>query len=55
MASSFSLGGHFDAFVKEQLASGRYTNASEVLRAVIRVATVRPKPKRSPAFFSPLP
>jgi antitoxin ParD1/3/4 len=37
MASSFSLGEHFDAFVKEQLASGRYTNASEVIRAGLRL------------------
>jgi antitoxin ParD1/3/4 len=37
MASSFSLGDHFDAFVKEQLASGRYTNASEVIRAGLRL------------------
>lgn len=32
MASSYSLGKHFEAFVQGQLASGRYNNASEVLR-----------------------
>jgi antitoxin ParD1/3/4 len=37
MASSFSLGPHFETFIKDQLASGRYTNASEVIRAGLRM------------------
>ncbi len=36
MASDYSLG-HFDAFVEGQLASGRYQNASEVLRDALRL------------------
>ena len=34
MLGGYSLGDHFDAFVEGQLASGRYQNASEVLRAL---------------------
>lgn len=37
MASSFSLGAHFESFVQGQLASGRYNNASEVLRDALRL------------------
>lgn len=32
-----SLGPHFDRFVQEQLAGGRYQNASEVVRAGLRL------------------
>ncbi|MDR3508617.1 MAG: type II toxin-antitoxin system ParD family antitoxin [Caulobacteraceae bacterium] len=41
MASSFSLGGHFESFVQSQLASGRYNNASEVLRDALRLMEAR--------------
>jgi antitoxin ParD1/3/4 len=37
MPSSFALGPHFESFVKEQVRSGRYNNASEVLRAGLRL------------------
>ena len=37
MPSSYSLGEHFEAFVQAQLASGRYNNASEVLRDALRL------------------
>ena len=37
MASSYSLGSHFESFVQGQLASGRYNNASEVLRDALRL------------------
>ncbi len=32
MPSSYTLESHFEAFVQAQLSSGRYNNASEVLR-----------------------
>ena len=41
MASSFSLGEHFESFVQVQLASGRYNNASEVVRDALRLMEER--------------
>jgi antitoxin ParD1/3/4 len=37
MPTSYTLGKHFEAFVQAQLASGRYNNASEVLRDALRL------------------
>ncbi|BBF80759.1 type II toxin-antitoxin system ParD family antitoxin [Asticcacaulis excentricus] len=37
MPSSYSLGAHFETFIQTQLASGRYNNASEVLRDALRL------------------
>lgn len=37
MPRSFALGEHLDAFVEAQVRSGRYNNASEVVRAGLRV------------------
>jgi antitoxin ParD1/3/4 len=37
MPSSYTLGAHFEAFVQAQLTSGRYNNASEVLRDALRM------------------
>lgn len=36
MPSSFALGEHFEAFIKSMVASGRYNNASEVVRDGLR-------------------
>jgi antitoxin ParD1/3/4 len=41
MPSSYTLGSHFEAFVRAQLASGRYNNASEVLRDALRLMEER--------------
>lgn len=35
------LGPHFDAFVRHQLASGRFRSASEVVQAGLRLLEVR--------------
>src|SRR5262249_1771415 len=37
MPSSYTLGQHFEAFIQAQLASGRYNNASEVVRDALRL------------------
>ena len=37
MPSSYTLGGRFEAFVKELVQSGRYNNASEVVRDGLRL------------------
>ena len=37
MPTSVALGEHFETFVKTQIASGRYNNASEVVRDGLRM------------------
>jgi antitoxin ParD1/3/4 len=37
MSTSFVLGSHFEQFIAAQLESGRYNNASEVVRAALRM------------------
>lgn len=37
MPTSVALGSHFEEFVKSQIASGRYNNASEVVRDGLRL------------------
>ena len=39
--TSFSLGDHFRSFVEEQVKEGRYDNASEVMRAALRLLEER--------------
>ncbi|THD68865.1 type II toxin-antitoxin system ParD family antitoxin [Robertkochia marina] len=35
--TSISLGDHFEAFIKEEIKSGRYSSASEVIRSALRL------------------
>lgn len=35
--TSFSVGEHFSEFVDEQVREGRYSSASDVVRAVLRL------------------
>ena len=37
MPSSYTLGSHFEAFIREMTESGRYSSASEVVRDGLRL------------------
>ena len=39
--TSFSLGDHFTSFVESQVKEGRYNNASDVMRAALRLLEER--------------
>ena len=39
--TSITLGPHWESFIKEQIESGRYTSASEVVRAGLRELETR--------------
>jgi len=39
--TSFILGDHFDAFVSSQVAAGRYSNATDVIRSGLRLLEER--------------
>lgn len=41
MPMSYSVGEHFDQFIREQVASGRYNNSSEVVREGLRLVEER--------------
>ncbi|WP_252180993.1 type II toxin-antitoxin system ParD family antitoxin [Azospirillum sp. B4] len=41
MPSSYTLGRHFEEFIQSQLHSGRYNNASEVVRDGLRLLEAR--------------
>ena len=37
MPSSYTVGDHFETFIKEQVEGGRYASASEVIRDGLRI------------------
>ena len=47
MASSYTLGAHFETFIREMVASGRYASASEVVRECLRLMEEREALRRA--------
>lgn len=47
MASSYTLGNHYETFVRDLLASGRYASASEVVRDGLRLLEDREKEREA--------
>lgn len=41
MPSSYAVGKHFESFIKQQIESGRYASASEVIRDALRLLEER--------------
>jgi len=41
MPSSYAIGSYFEGFIKQQLESGRYASASEVIREALRLLEER--------------
>lgn len=46
MPSSYTLGEHFESFVKQQVEGGRYNNASEVIRSALRLMEEREQERK---------
>lgn len=46
MPSSYTLGRHYEALMKDLVASGRYTSASEILRDGLRLIEEREEQRR---------
>jgi antitoxin ParD1/3/4 len=47
MPTSVALGAHFEAFIKDQIANGRYNNASEVVRDGLRMLEDRQQDRQA--------
>jgi len=41
MPSSYAIGDHFEQFIRQQIKSGRYASASEVVRDALRLLESR--------------
>ena len=43
MPSSYAVGDHFEKFIRQQIDTGRYTSASELVREALRLLETREK------------
>jgi antitoxin ParD1/3/4 len=41
MPSSYAIGEHFEQFIRQQIESGRYASASEIVREALRLLETR--------------
>lgn len=41
MPSSYAIGDHFERFIRQQIESGRYASASEIVREALRLLETR--------------
>jgi antitoxin ParD1/3/4 len=41
MPSSYAIGDHFEQFIRQQIDSGRYASASEIIREALRLLETR--------------
>jgi antitoxin ParD1/3/4 len=46
MPSSYAIGSYFEGFIKQQLESGRYASASEVIREALRLLEEREEERK---------
>ncbi|QXP85472.1 type II toxin-antitoxin system ParD family antitoxin [Methylococcus sp. Mc7] len=46
MPFSYAIGSHFEQFIRQQVQSGRYTSASEVVREALRLLESRERLRR---------
>lgn len=46
MPSSYAIGEHFETFIRDQLETGRYSSASEVVRDALRLLEEREQVRR---------
>lgn len=47
MPASYSIGAHFESFVRDQVESGRFASASEVVREGLRLVEQRDAEQRA--------
>ena len=47
MATSYTIGKHYESFIQELVASGRYSTASEIMREGLRLIEAREQRRKA--------